>query len=144
MFTKTKAYHEGTLEDTIPQNTFKYWKSLSTEPLQTRAHGDDHHTVSQAPDITEQMDLSDMDHEGSDFPIENLFPCPVEGCIKKFRHEGNLARHLIVGQHKYALERQTAIDFAQKHYQEALINSNLKTIRKAQQSMLSTTLIDEP
>ncbi len=78
-FIKTKAYHEGTLEDTIPQNTLKYWKSLSVEPQPTEQLVDD--TVAQQADITEQSDLSDADSEGSNYPNEKLFPCPIEGCV---------------------------------------------------------------
>ncbi len=36
------------------------------------------------------------------------------------------------------MERETAIDFVQKHYEEALSKSNLQTIRRAQQAMLTS------
>ncbi len=75
---------------------------------------------------------------GSISPHEVLFSCPTEGCIKKFHHEGNLARHVIAGRHKYVMERETAIDFVQNHYEDAMSKSNLQTIRRAQQAMLTS------
>ncbi len=83
-FTKTRAYHEGKLEHDLPQNTDKYWKSLSASPEQT-THSQESASVHM--DITQESGGSDTDSAlpsgGSDTPYEVLFSCPTEGCIKK-------------------------------------------------------------
>lgn len=45
-----------------------------------------------------------------------LFPCPDDACIKSFQRFSSLQRHLDVGEHKYALERETLLDKAMLSY----------------------------
>ncbi len=66
------------------------------------------------------------------------------GCSKTSRYEGNLGRHITTGKYTFAVERETATDFAQKHYSEALQRSNIPAVRNAQQKMLGITLSTKP
>ncbi len=140
VFVKRKAYHEGQLEDSLPQNTEKYWKTLSTDCSQGDNEEENIFVTSQGHSSTVPKDADNADtvpDESNIFPRQ-LFSCPVDGCTKKFRKEANLARHVIVGTHSYALLRETAIDFAQNHYADALSRSNLQAISNAQQALLTS------
>ncbi len=63
---------------------------------------------------------------------------------KKFHYEANLAKHVLLDKHKYKAERETAVDFAQRNYALALWRSNLQTIQKAQQALVSSESADGP
>ncbi len=132
-FLTVKAYHEGTHEITNVENTSEYWKPLSDTPAeQTEANQSE-----EIASTTSEYDYAECDLASS--TSENkVFSCPMEGCIRRFQYEGNLARHVIIGKHKFALERETTVDFVQKNYQESLSRSNLNSIRKAQQEMLES------
>ncbi len=131
-FMKVSAYHEGTEEVANLENTSEYWKPLSETPAE-QAEG------SGAEEIeTPESRNDDECNLASSASRNKIFSCPVEGCTNKFQYEGNLARHIIVGKHKFALERETTIDFVQKNYQASLSQSNLNSIRKAQQELLES------
>ncbi len=130
-FVKIKAYHEGTLEVGDLENTSRYWKQLSEIPTE---QGD----TSDTDEVESPEARNDECDLGCSLEATKIFSCPVEGCIKKFQYEGNLVRHIIIGKHKFALERETAIDFVQKNYQKTLSQSNLNSIRKAQQEMVES------
>ncbi len=130
-FLTTKVYHEATLETNAgPQDTDMFWKIMPRE----QEEGTSMETT------TEQGEISDTD-EVLTFPSQKqkqLFFSPVEGCTRSFQYEKNLAKHVILGKHKYWNERETAVGFAQKNYALALGRSNLQAIRKAQQALVAS------
>ncbi len=43
---------------------------------------------------------------------EKIFDCPEPNCIAQFSKPGNLQRHILIGKHKFAVERMTMRDYA--------------------------------
>ncbi len=132
-FTKTKAYHESTLEiNSGPESTDMFWKVQSEETTETPI------PTAVSDGSVEVSDALESESLAADGFSSLLFSCPTEGCTRQFRYEANLARHFILDKHTYANERETAIDFAQRNYEAALGQSNLLTIRRAQESMITS------
>ncbi len=53
----------------------------------------------------------------------SLTPCPEDGCVAMFAHEANLLKHVVIGKHRYELQRETLNDFSKQEYHSMLQHS---------------------
>ena len=66
---------------------------------------------------TEELDTEDSE--------VRLFPCPEQGCIKRYQRYSNLQQHLDSGKHTVTLEREPLLDRAVYGYAERLEVQNI-------------------
>ena len=74
-------------------------------------------TDEEADDLS---NASDDSSNASESVSQKLFFCPEEGCIKSYQRYSSLHKHLEIGKHKRALERETLFDRAMLGYASRL------------------------
>ena len=73
-------------------------------------------------------DSKAIEDENSQDSIQNdpdnnaLYECPEPGCIMRYKKEGSLIRHLILGKHKLEPERKTLQDYVIDVFGEKVSN----------------------
>ena len=48
--------------------------------------------------------------------VNEPFSCPEEGCIKSYRSDSNLQRHLDYGKHQFKLHRESQYDYVKRRW----------------------------
>ena len=81
--------------------------------------------VDQAAPLVEEQDTTDEEADDSsnaslESVSQKMFFCPEEGCIKSYQRYSSLQKHLEIGKHKCALERETLFDRAMLGYASRL------------------------
>lgn len=81
------------------------------------------------------------------FPIENeIYSCPIEGCICSFKLYYNMENHILYGKCKFVTERRTLLDKAKLKYREKLEDgtSQLPSLTTPSQSSESSSVESSP
>ena len=93
-----------------------------------------------------EVENSDANADGeqyNDKSIENIFDCPEDGCIAKFRTSGRLENHIIRSKHQFQPERITLKDHALGLYSAAIENIQMDRLIKPLQDVIHELEADE-
>uniref|UniRef100_A0A914XNC9 C2H2-type domain-containing protein n=1 Tax=Plectus sambesii TaxID=2011161 RepID=A0A914XNC9_9BILA len=110
-------------DDTAVKN--KYNEKLECEEEQPEEEQQTNHKrySSSTSDIIDDEDILEKEEK------KDFYDCPEPGCIKQYAHFGDLQRHITLGKHKFATERETMRDFALHNFGENIAGRAENRIR---------------